>query len=319
MSRVLVTGASGLLARQVVRELVSRGHEVKGIDARPWPDAPAGVEIHVVDVRKRAAEEVFRHFLPQTVIHMATVTHLREKSEDRYRINLGGTRVVFECANAHGVEHVIFVGRHTYYGASSDSPLYHTEDEPPIGAHAFPELADLVASDLYACTALWRMPRLRTCILRVCYTLGPTRHGTLAAYLRYERVPTVMGFDPLFQFIYDGDAARAIATSLETKLHGVYNVAGPPPLPLSMIIRGVGHHPIPMPETILRLALGRFGLPKLVTGAIAHIKYPVVIDPSSFRRATGFTALRDERETIESFRAALERDRLRDGQSKTAS
>jgi len=155
--RVLVPGASGMLAREVVRELLARGHEVQGIDARPWPGAPAEVPIHVVDVRKRAAEDIIRHFRPEAVIHMATVTHLREKSEDRYRINLGGTRAVFEYANAHGVGQVIFVGRHTFYGAYPDAPLYHTEDEPPMAAHSFPELADLVAADLYAGSALWQL------------------------------------------------------------------------------------------------------------------------------------------------------------------
>src|SRR4051812_6806828 len=100
--KVLVTGASGRLAREVIRDLVPRGHEVVGIDSRPWPDAPRGVTIHVLDVRKRAAEDVFRRFRPDAVVHMATVTHLREKTEERYRINLGGTRAVFEYASAHG-------------------------------------------------------------------------------------------------------------------------------------------------------------------------------------------------------------------------
>jgi UDP-glucose 4-epimerase len=300
--RALVLGAAGMLARKVVTELVARGHEVQGIDARPWPEAPPGVTMHALDVRKRAAEDVFRRFKPEAVIHMATVTHLREKSEERYRINLGGTRAVFEHANAHGVEHVVFVGRHTFYGAAADSPLYHKEDEPPTAVHAFPELADLVAADLYACTALWRMPRLKTCVLRVCYTLGPAGHGTLAAFLRTRRVPAVMGFDPLFQFMHEEDAARAIATSLDARLHGVFNVAGPAPLPLSTIIRGVGDERLPIPEPLLRFAFGRFGLPLLTPGAIAHLKYPVVVDPSSFQAATGFGHLHDERQTIESFR-----------------
>jgi UDP-glucose 4-epimerase len=127
------------------------------------------------------------------------------------------------------------------------------------------------------------------------------RHGTLAAFLRFRRVPTVMGFDPLFQFMHEDDAARAIATALDTDLHGVYNVAGPPPLPLATIIRGVGRIPLPIPEPLLGSAFGRFGLPLLPTGAIAHLKYPVVVDPSSFKSATGFEHRHDERETIQSF------------------
>ena len=75
--------------------------------------------MHTVDIRKRAAEDVFRTMRPDAVIHMATVTHLLQQSEDRYRINLGGTRAVFEHCHAYGVKHAIFVGRHTYYGAAA--------------------------------------------------------------------------------------------------------------------------------------------------------------------------------------------------------
>ena len=121
--KVLVPGASGLLAREVIRDFVAGGHEVVGIDSRPWPDAPREVKIHVLDVRKRAAEEVFRRWRPDAVVHMATVTHLREKTEERYRINFGGTRAVFEHASAHGVRLVVFVGRHTFYGAAPDCPF----------------------------------------------------------------------------------------------------------------------------------------------------------------------------------------------------
>src|SRR5262249_35683413 len=195
----------------------------------PWPEAPAGVDMYEVDIRKRAAEDVFRKRRPDAVVHMATVTHLVTKSEDRYRINLGGTRAVFDHARAYGVKQVLFVGRHTYYGAAPDSPLYHSEDEPPMAMTTFPELSDLVAADLYATTALWRSPEITTCVLRICYTLGPTGTGTLCAFLRGPRVPSVLGFDPLFQFIHERDVARAIALTLDKKLRGVFNVAGPQP------------------------------------------------------------------------------------------
>jgi UDP-glucose 4-epimerase len=238
-------------------------------------------------------------------VHMATVTHLVERSEDRYRINLGGTRAVFDHARAYGVRHVVFVGRHTYYGAAPDAPLYHTEDEPPMAAFTFPELSDLVAADLYATTALWRSPELTTTVLRICYTLGPSGTGTLCAYLRGARVPTILGFDPLFQFLHDRDVARAISRALDTRLRGVFNVAGPQPVPLSTIVRATGRRTIPLPEVVFNFLLGRFGLPRLPPGALGHIKYPVVIDASAFRKATGFTYEVDEVQTMREFREAF--------------
>ena len=37
-----------------IDELAARGDQVIGIDRRGWPDAPPGVEVYAVDVRKRA-------------------------------------------------------------------------------------------------------------------------------------------------------------------------------------------------------------------------------------------------------------------------
>jgi len=305
--KVLITGIAGNIGRLVATQLLEGGHEVIGIDRRPWYHPPEGIRVFQHDIRKRPAEDVFRTQRPDAMVHMATVTHLTHRSADRFRINLGGTQSVFDHCHAHGVKRAIFVGRHTYYGAAPDSPLYHTEAEPPMAVHTFPELSDLVAADLYAGSALWRYPEVDTAVLRICYTLGPLRQGTLASFIRGPRVPTVMGFDPLFQFIHELDAADAICTALERKdLRGVFNVAGPPPVPLSVVVQQTGRSNIPIPEPLFNFALGRFGLPRLPPGALTHVKYPVVIDSSAFREATGWRARHDEDTTLQQFRAASE-------------
>ncbi|MEZ4224563.1 MAG: SDR family oxidoreductase [Polyangiaceae bacterium] len=303
--KVLVTGISGKVGQQVALLLLEHGHTVVGVDRRRWRDAPEAIVNHQADIRKRASEDVFRVERPDAVIHMATVTHLTTHSEDRYRINLGGTKAVFDACHRHGVKHAVFAGRHTYYGAAADSVLYHTEDEPPLALETFPELADLVAADLFAGTALWRYPEIHTAVLRIVYTLGPSRSGTLASFLHGPKVPMVLGHDPLFQFMHEADVARALVLALEKGLRGVYNVAGPGPMPLSAIIRRVGHQPIPVPELLFRAVLGRFGLPRLPPGALSHIKYPVVVDASAFRAKTDFQHQHDEYETMEAFRHAL--------------
>lgn len=302
--KVLVTGIAGTLGRLVGTELLRRGYEVVGIDRRAWANAPAEIEIHQSDVRKRPAEDVFRTERPDAAIHMATVTHLVHQSPDRMRVNLYGTRAFIHHCHAYGVKQAVFVGRHTFYGAAADSPLYHTEDEPPISAHAFPELADLVAADLYAASALWRYPEIATAVLRMVYTLGPSQQGTLARFIKGPTVPLVMGFDPLFHFIHERDAAEAIVTALAHKLHGIYNVSGPTPVPLATIVQAAGRRALPLPETLFKLGLGRLGLPLLPAGAIDHLKYPIVVDSQAFHRATGFRHSYDERETISAFRTA---------------
>ena len=302
--RVLVTGVAGRIGRIVARRLLFEGHEVVGIDRRPWPDAPKGLDMHNVDIRKRPAENVFRSGKLDAVVHMATVTHFTSRREERNRINLDGTRRIFEYSAKYGVRDVVFVGRHTYYGAAVDSPLYHTETEPPMAVATFPELADLVAADLFAGAALWRYPEMNTVVLRTVYTLGPSRHGTLASFLRGPLVPAIPGFDPLFHFIHEEDAAKAICLAVHHELRGVYNVSGPQPVPLSTLIDVTGRRRMPLPEPILPRLLGRMGLPKLPPGAMAHLKYPIVIDGSRFAEETGFEPDYDESQTMEAFRWA---------------
>jgi UDP-glucose 4-epimerase len=303
--KVLITGISGRLGEMVAERLLAGGHELIGMDRRALPKPLPGVDMHEVDIRKRDAEDVFRKTRPEAVIHMATVTHLVARTEERYRINLGGTRAVFNHCQAYGAKHVIFVGRHTYYGAAPDAPLYHTEDEPPMAVSTFPELADLVAADLYAGTALWRFPELCTTVLRMVYTLGPTGHGTLNTFLRGSIVPTVLGFDPLFQFMHEEDVVGATCLALDKRQRGVYNVSGPQPVPLSVIIRETGRRNVPLPEFVFTRMLGRLGFPKLPRGAVAHMKYPVVIDSTAFRRATGFAHKVDEVRAMREYREAF--------------
>lgn len=263
--------------------------------------------MYKADVRKRSAEEVFRSERPDAVVHMATVTHLARRSEERYQINLQGTRAVFDHSNTYGVKQVLFVGRHTFYGASAASPLYHSEDDPPQSVNVFPELSDLVAADLYAGSALWRYENLSTCILRFCYTLGPACSGTLASFLKGKRVPSVLGFDPLFQFMHDQDMAAAIVLALDKSIRGVFNVAGPSPVPLRVVIREAGRQQIPVPEVMFRLAIGRMGFPRLPQGAIAHLKFPVTMNTSAFREATGFEYEYDHAAILRDFVGACPR------------
>ena len=302
--RVLILGIAGGIARKLATRLLNAGHEVLGIDVRPWSSAPQGIELHQVDVRKRAAEDVFRRRRPDAVIHMATVTALTVRGGERGRINLDGTKAVFDHCRDYGVKQVLFVGRHTFYGAASDSPLYHSEDEPPRALEKVPELADLVAADLYAATALWRTPEMTTAVLRIVYTLGAPGTGTLASFLRGRRVPMVLGFDPLFHVLQEEDVVTAIQLALEKRLRGIFNVAGPPPIPFSVIIRETGRTPVPLPGPLLARLVGRFGLPRTSPGALAHIQYPIVVDNRRFREATGFRYDHDEGRIIRIFREA---------------
>ena len=85
----------------------------------------------------------------------------------------------------------------------------------------------------------------------------------------------------------------------------MFNVAGPQPLPLSVIAHEAQRRTLPLPEPLLALMLGRGGLPRLTRGALAHIKFPIVVDASAFRAATGFAHKYDELTTVQMFADAF--------------
>jgi UDP-glucose 4-epimerase len=60
-----------------------------------------------------------------------------------------------------------------------------------------------------------------------------------------------------------------------------------------------------VPDGILKMVMGRFGLPKLPRAAINHIKFPVVIDDRSFREATKYRHQVSEVQCMHDYRAAF--------------
>ena len=122
-------------------------------------------------------------------------------------------------------------------------------------------------------------------------------------------MPTILGFDPLFQFMHEHDVVRvASCIALDKRPRGVFNVAGPQPVPLSMRHpRDGAHDRAAAGVRCFTLALGRFGLPKLPPGALEHIKYPVIVDGSAFKKATGFVHQYDEKGAMKAYRDAFPR------------
>ena len=114
---------------------------------------------------------------------------------------------------------------------------------------------------------------------------------TVRQYLREVRVPTVMGFDPMMQFIHEEDLCEAIALALEQGLQGVFNVAGPGEVPLHTAIQETGGTPLPMPEFLMRplfSRLYRMGMLPYPPGAIDYLKFPVTVSGDRFVDATNF-------------------------------
>jgi UDP-glucose 4-epimerase len=256
-----------------------------------------------VDLRKRRFEDVVRTERPTVVVHMAFLRHTQKDEPARHDVNVRGTKELLDHCVKYGVKQLLVFSNGQVYGASPENPYYMDEDAPLSASRSYPEIRDLVEVDTLATAFMWRYPHIRTTVLRPVNVIGYYVHSMIGQYLRERRVPTVMGFDPMMQFIHEEDFARAISLAVEHRLQGVFNVVGPGEVPLHTAIREAGSTAIPLPEILLRPALAGlfdFGLFPYPPGALDYLKFPITVSGERFIDATSFRPDYSLRETLES-------------------
>jgi UDP-glucose 4-epimerase len=304
MERLLITGITGgqgrLLAKRVAGEFA-----VTGVDRAPWEGHPQQITVHTMDLRKKKFEDIFRRERPTVVAHLAFVHHFRADPMVRHEINVVGTKRLLECCAAYGVKKLVVLSSSYVYGALPENPYYMDEETALSVSRHYPAIRDLAEVDTLCTTFLWKYPEIATAILRPVNILGYYVHSAIGGYLKLPWVPTVMGFNPMLQFMHEEDVAEAIARTLELGIRGTFNVVGPGAVPLKVAIRETGGAAVPLPETLARQVvdrLFRLGLYHLPAGAIDFVKYPCTIDGRRFQKATGFQPLFTLEETFSSVR-----------------
>jgi len=304
VEKVLITGIAGGQGRLLARRLLEN-YEVCGVDRVAWEGHPREIAVHTVDLRKKRFEDVIRTELPTAVVHMGFIRHFRAGESVRHDVNVRGTKQLLDHCVNHGVQALLVLSSSYVYGAFPENPYYMDEDSPLSASRSYPEIRDLVEVDTLASAFLWRYPHIRTCVLRPVGVLGYYVRSMVGQYLRESRIPTVMGFDPMMQFIHEEDLSEAIALALEHGLQGVFNVTGPGEVPLHTAIRETGGTALPMPEPIIRPLferLFRWGLLPYPPGAIDYLKYPITVSGDRFVDATNFRPLFSLEEIFQSLR-----------------
>jgi UDP-glucose 4-epimerase len=285
----LVTGIAGGLAQRVVRALHDKGYRIVGVDYRtlPPPSAfPEGTTLLRAHYNKTGIEDVFRHHRPCLVLHLGRVGNLKELAEKRFELNVVGSQKITAMCLKYDVRRLVVLSTFHVYGAD---PINHTpisEEDPLRAGTEFPEIADAIQLDQHAVMTMYRHPQLQTVVLRPCNVIGPRIQNAMSKFLRQPRIPVMMGFDPMVQFVHELDLAAAILAVAEGSPIGVFNVAGKSALPWRTAVEIAGARPIPAPSTVAHAYLRIAGLfaPTLPPYLINFIKHPCVISDEALRR-----------------------------------
>lgn len=298
MATILVTGIAGGLSQRVAEILTLRGERVVGVDYRavaPLPEPLAKMPVHRATYDKTAIEDVFRWHRPDAVLHLGRVGNLREDVSKRFDLNVLGSRKLMELARAHGAKSAVVLSTFHIYGADPRNHVPISEEDPVRAGPEFPQIADAIQLDGMASTWVYQYPEVRTVVLRPTNVVGPTVQNTISKFLRSPIVPHIVGFDPMLQFVHEGDLADAIIAAHDGAGRGVYNVAGPAVVPFRTALEIVEARTFPVFATAANFWMRVAGFPGYL---VNFYKYPCVITDAAFRRDFGWAPRVDLRTTL---------------------
>jgi nucleoside-diphosphate-sugar epimerase len=322
---VAITGPTGEIGKAVVGALERSPavESIVGMARRPFDPSAHGwkkVSYRRGDVLDRPA---VRELVSgaEVVVHLAFMI-MGSAGESR-KINLEGSRNVFEATVTAGAKRLVYASSVAAYGFHRHNPQPLTEDVPARGtaAHYYSAQKAEVERLLEVVLA---GSGTDAYVLRPCIVAGP--HAPLLIdNLPYTRVSELLpaGVRELlaglpmikpvlpdpgtpFQLVHHDDVASATrAAVLGRGRPGVYNIAGPGEMTITQLASELGWYSIPIPELALDAladTIARLGFLPAQAQWIAALREPVIMSTAKARRDLGwrpkYDALQTLRETI---------------------
>ena len=120
MARYFVTGATGFLGGELIKQLIGRGHQVAALVRSPEKAALLsilGVDLHVGDITDRGTLRAPMEGV-DGVFHTAAWYKIgaRHGAERAEPVNVQGTRNVLEAARDAGVQKIVYTSTVGVFG-----------------------------------------------------------------------------------------------------------------------------------------------------------------------------------------------------------
>lgn len=322
---VAVTGPTGDIGMSAVQAL--DGHpgveRVVGMARRPFDPAAQGLtktEYRQGDILDRDAVHALVSDA-DVVVHLAFI--IMGSREESARVNLAGTRNVFEATvAAGGPKRLVYTSSVAAYGYHSDNPVPITEEVPPRGSpeHYYSEQKAACEAALAEITA---GSALEVFVLRPCIVAGPRAHA-LAEAMPWNWLPDPVRkvsqalplFKPLvpdpgtpLQLVHHDDVAAAIVLAATSSAPpGAYNIAADGVLSISDVVRALGARPVPVPHAAASVASEVIARLSFVPSALEWlhvVRTSVVMDTAKAKSQLGWQPKYTAAETLSGLAASL--------------
>ena len=225
--KVLVTGGTGFIGTEVVKQLHVKGYEVTLLDKK---DKPSGLE-HVKYIKgdlSSPARCVMACAGQDYVIHLAAKARIPESfinPDEYFDSNVTGTRNILTAASAVGVRKFIFASSSSVYG-NNTPPNKPTHKPDPLNYYAMSKLFGE-----HLCRQYKIIFNLNYNILRFFTVYSenqPTSllFGKFAQMIKEDKPVTIHGDGEMRRdYIHVSDVATACIASMESRVkNDTFNV-----------------------------------------------------------------------------------------------
>jgi len=291
------------------------GRLAAALEARPEIDAVVGVDSED-PTRELGRTEFVRvgtqHGLLRRIVEAAeidtvvdarlVVDSVAASPRSAHENNVMGTmNILAACSGEDSpVRKLVLKSSAHYYGAEQDDPAFFTEGMERPHPPRTPLEHDIVEAEAAVLDHAAKRPDTCVSILRFANVLGPDVRTSHTALFALPAVPTILGFDPRYQFVHEDDVVGALSHAVEHDLPGIFNVGADGVLALSEVAHLLGKRlapVIPPWGTGAGLAvLGRLGV-RVPPEMRRQLRFGRGLDNRRLK-ATGFTYRLTTRETV---------------------
>lgn len=260
------------------------------------PDGlPAPVRFERVDLLRPGVDVELTRAIAATrldaLFHLAFVNSRVHRAAFAHELEVLGTLNVLAAAGQARVPRLIVPSLTALYGARPQSAAYLTESSAlhPVPGIRF--LNDRIEVERAVGEFAERFPSVEVLTLRFAPIVGRRSNNPFTRLVRTRLVPTVLGFDPLWQVVHEDDAARALHLALHTRARGVFNIVGEGVAPVSALLEEAGATPVPLPGPMLRstiAAMEAAGLPASPWALMDFFRYAWLADSTRAGRDLHF-------------------------------
>lgn len=270
--RVVITGASGNIGTALLR-LLRDTPEITSIGAvathQPTPAAPYdAADWLACDLADRSAVTPLAELMrgATAVVHLAWDILGSHRRQAQRRTNLLGSNHVIDAATQAGVRQLVHLSSVAAYAPDPEHEVEVSEHWPTEGVPGNWYSADKVAVERLLDRLVDSAAGPRVARLRPPMVLQPDAAGELTRYVlgrlaplvrhRWARVPALpLPGNLSAQVVHAEDVARLAWLVIRADATGPYNVAAPPVLSATELLRALHLRRIPAPPWLLRTGM----------------------------------------------------------------